>query len=608
MISTTAFFTVLFLGIQIGINISPFAYGAERYERAQRPPNRDQDLLISEIEEVIRIENENPTSGLNVKERYMRFSMLLRGMLMIGKPIAEIISRAEAQEIESLIKKERMDDAARLLHEAILKLKQTNTFNSKGDIKQKNSKAKIIPEGKMKEIVVDFNSEKGIFSNYLFGTNSHPVYKEQGFTLAEESGFRLIEVNIVIDKSINDREVENFKNSIKNAFKIHADPLIWLLIVKPNKPDKNIILQNTKKIMNVLKNIDSSYSYLIRIGNEPDNKAMWRGTKEEFFEIYGDLAREIKSFNPKYIIGGISLMNGCLFKSDKGLDCDTLNDWLIDLLEYLKIHNIPIDFITIHAYSSIGYRNFYLQFSKVAELLEKYPTLSPLYGVPRLGNDEWNIMVGDFWSGSYHSVFDTAWAGTANVISWIAMVDSNLWLSVRYGGTFNDVVPGHGSKGHDFPLTTAGGEKKPSFFAFQALNSLAGTSRLMISESDYMNFAVVAGKNDERSFEVIMANFDVDSYFIDYPHQRKLLRREYQGFLSENKKSSPDKFNEFRLLIKNLPWKFGDKIVYERYIVDDVSDGIKLIETRELDGKSEITLSGQISSPAVYLLKIYKKN
>lgn len=456
----------------------------------------------------------------------------------------------------------------------------------------------------VKEMTVDAREEKGPYPDFLFGTLTSPIYSERAFELAGEAGFRMLEIKIDID-DMSERKLENFATSVKKARELRMHPLIWLLVTRPRIPDQGVLARNTARVLKTIKDIDMAYPYVIRVGNEPDNEGFWRGGKEEFFGAYASIAKEVKAFDPKYAVGGIALMNGCAFRRGQGLDCESYNDWLTAMLDYARSHGVPLDFITVHAYSGIGYKAFNRQFMKVVELVKAYPDLSPLYGTPKVGNDEWNILVGDVWSGSYHKQFDTQWTGASNVIAWAAMADNGLWLSVRYGGTSNDAMRGNG---HDFPLTYADGRKKPAFYAFQQLNRLAGTKALRITGSDYVNFAAAAGRRDDGSVVIVMSNFDADRYFAEYPdtHPMKPLQREYQGMLAAMKKDSADRFDHFRLTLKGLAWKSGDKVVFELYEADE-RDGIRLVDTKEADGKSEMSFTGSISSPAVYSIKVFKK-
>ena len=570
----------------------------------------DETQLRSELGKVLEMENRNPTSAQNVKKRFFRFMKLLQAMLDSGRSVKEILSRQDADRIESLLRAGNDEEAAKMFRDVMQRIKQYNSSAIDNTTKIEPAVAIVVKSpADIKEFTADFSQGKGVFPDYLFGTLVGPRYMESGYALAKEAGFKLIEVKIDID-AIDKKKMEHFQKSVKAAFDIHAHPLIWFLISKGTKPAAGVLSQNTDKILRMISDINPAYAYLIRIGNEPDNRAYWKGTKQEFFESYAEIAGVIKKFNPKYVVGGLALANGCSFRIPGGLNCSSLNDWLTDFLEYAKLNSLPVDFVTVHGYSAIGYRSFYNQFRLIAELLNKYPGLSPLFGTPKLGNDEWNIAVGDLWSGAYNNLFNTAWTAAANVNAWIAMVDNGLWLSVRYGGTFNDAGDSRDkAKGHDFPLTHADGSKKPVFYALKGLNELAGYTNIKVTGSDYLNFAAIAGKDSNKSVSVVMGNFDVDTFLNQNPDSQpqRILRKEYQGILKEKNRAGAERYDRFKLLIKNMPWQSKDIIVYETYVIDDSSNGIHLVERKELGGKNEISLDGTLRAPAVYILKLYKK-
>ena len=94
-------------------------------------------------------------------------------------------------------------------------------------------------------------------------------------------------------------------------------------------------------------NLDIEYW---EIWNEPDldpddaaNKRCWGGTKAQFFEFYATAAKHLKSKFPHLKIGGPALAGGF---SDHG------QIWAGDFLRYMKAHDVPIDFVSWHIYST----------------------------------------------------------------------------------------------------------------------------------------------------------------------------------------------------------------------------------------------------------------
>ncbi len=112
------------------------------------------------------------------------------------------------------------------------------------------------------------------------------------------------------------------------------------------------------------------------IWNEPENREnaninqMWKGTKEEFFELYDVAAKHLKScFGDKIKVGGYAACGfyGIFSDPEKyGLEVERregtrYNDpkeeyrvqFLFDFFDYIKEHNSPIDFFSWHTYGTV---------------------------------------------------------------------------------------------------------------------------------------------------------------------------------------------------------------------------------------------------------------
>jgi hypothetical protein len=76
------------------------------------------------------------------------------------------------------------------------------------------------------------------------------------------------------------------------------------------------------------------------IWNEPDIGPCWKGTQEQFFELYEKVATAIEKHDPKLKVGGPAL-TGNAFK-EKG--------WGRPFLDRCRDRNLPLDFFSIHAY------------------------------------------------------------------------------------------------------------------------------------------------------------------------------------------------------------------------------------------------------------------
>ena len=255
-----------------------------------------------------------------------------------------------------------------------------------------------------------------------------------------------------------------------------------------------------------------------------------------------------------------------------------------------------------HLYIPVPY-TFYKNFGLLQAEVNKYPNLSPIYGAPRISNDEWLIMLGDVWSGSYSKQFDTAWLASHAIAALINMVEQGLALSTAMSG-----IVSSSDNCHDYSLIDCKGDGKPGFYAYKGFNQLANTTRISTTGHDHMNFAAIAGKNDSGII-VVVSNYDVKTYLNKYEPQKSGDNKnpswlEYNAYVSQF--GEPKVYNKFNLTLNNLPWTSSQKIAYERYLVDD-SHKLELAESQTLSGSKEMKFSEDIAAPSVQVIKLTAK-
>ncbi len=76
------------------------------------------------------------------------------------------------------------------------------------------------------------------------------------------------------------------------------------------------------------------------IWNEPDLAPFWAGTAAQFYALYADTARALKSLHPWMQIGGPALTTN-----------NDLTGYRDSLLAYIRTNHLPLDFYSIHHYS-----------------------------------------------------------------------------------------------------------------------------------------------------------------------------------------------------------------------------------------------------------------
>lgn len=233
-------------------------------------------------------------------------------------------------------------------------------------------------------------------------------------------------------------------------------------------------------------------TWYFEVWNEPNLNGFWHGTQAEYFKLYNHSAKAIKSVNPAYRVGGPATAGAA---------------WVPEMIEYCKQNNVPIDFISTHAY---GVKQGFLdEFGKGGTVLCK----------------EKNVVSGDIiksrkqihnsfkpnlelhyteWSSSYtpadpvHDSYHQAAyilqklkevGNTANSMSYWVFTDIFEEAGVRFRAF-------HGG----FGLLTIQGINKPAFYAYQFLNKL-GKTELVNADS-----ASWACKND-KGLQLLLWDF-----------------------------------------------------------------------------------------------------
>ncbi len=82
----------------------------------------------------------------------------------------------------------------------------------------------------------------------------------------------------------------------------------------------------------------------VEIYNEPDNPTFWRGTQSEFYQLYAETAKALKSAFPNLKIGGPGFAPSASM-------APAAQPWSRDFVSYMKTNGVPLDFLSWHIYS-----------------------------------------------------------------------------------------------------------------------------------------------------------------------------------------------------------------------------------------------------------------
>ena len=84
--------------------------------------------------------------------------------------------------------------------------------------------------------------------------------------------------------------------------------------------------------------IDEVSQWGFEVWNEPNLEVFWTGTQDEYFRLYAESARAVKSVDDRLTVGGPSTAAG---------------EWVGALAEYAQEHQLPLDFATSHTYGNV---------------------------------------------------------------------------------------------------------------------------------------------------------------------------------------------------------------------------------------------------------------
>lgn len=112
------------------------------------------------------------------------------------------------------------------------------------------------------------------------------------------------------------------------------------------------------------------------IWNEPDNyedpmeNQMWRGTKEQFYELYNVASKHLKKKFPHLKIGGYascgfySITGGFSWEAKSSPRLEYFIEFFDGFLDYIKKNNCPLDFFSWHSYGSIKDNEKYSKYAR----------------------------------------------------------------------------------------------------------------------------------------------------------------------------------------------------------------------------------------------------
>ena len=244
--------------------------------------------------------------------------------------------------------------------------------------------------------------------------------------------------------------------------------------------------------------LDEVRQWFFETWNEPNLKAFWTGTREDYFKLYRHTVEAIKSVDPSLKVGGPATAQTA---------------WIEEFLEYCERDHIPVDFVTTHYYPTDAFSNNEADTEKKLARAPRHvmreqakKAKEQARGLP-LYFTEWNIS-----SDPRHSLHDELFAAAYAVH--ILMSLQGLVHGYSFW-TFSDIfeenyfpsIPFHGG----FGLLNLHSIPKPVYRAFQLLHQL-GNERIEVKgEHDTVEVWAIRKKNQ---FTVLSVNHALPGHSI----------------------------------------------------------------------------------------------
>ncbi len=248
--------------------------------------------------------------------------------------------------------------------------------------------------------------------------------------------------------------------------------------------------------------------WFFEVWNEPNLKAFWTGTREDYFKLYRSTVRAIKDVDADLTVGGPATAH---------------DEWIEEFVQFCERHNLPADFVSTHHYPTDALvtpgtdTETQLATSRRSIMRQWAQDTRRRAGGRPLYYTEWNASSNPRdprHDGPYAAAFA---AKTALEASGIADGYSFWTFSDIFEENYFPSMPFHGG----FGLLTLHGIAKPVYRAFQLLHEL-GDERLVVDGLHHTVDVWVVRRRS--SVTILMTNHALPQRSIDRKRVRITLR------------------------------------------------------------------------------------
>ncbi|MGN1349032.1 MAG: hypothetical protein ACI4VI_08820 [Acutalibacteraceae bacterium] len=263
-------------------------------------------------------------------------------------------------------------------------------------------------------------------------------------------------------------------------------------------------------------------SWYFEVWNEPDLSCFFKGSMKDYYRLYAETVRALKSVSPNLRVGG---------------PATTKSSHLTEFLSFCKSENIPVDFVSTHQYPTdeLGHSLNGQRLREIRKLKSASPETSMralLQPVFDNVNDFTPDLKGYLTREAKRArneagtlpLFYTEWSISSNCVAAIhdttrtssflvkTVLDNQGIVDGSSYWTFSDIFeelfffPDPFCGG--FGLLTADGIKKPAFWAFKLLNELPDTRYCLPITDGKAEMAAFRGENGDIYLMLYAQNFE----------------------------------------------------------------------------------------------------
>jgi hypothetical protein len=492
-----------------------------------------------------------------------------------------------------------------------------------------------------KEVLLEVNCTQpsGHLSPYFFGVISGPFYDAQGLALCKEAGFQLIEVLHDLEKEspmgpqppprppfggegapsppFGERDRPPFpgppppglhqrtgpgsmrrpnsfvevKRWVDECLRLNLAVMPAFIILEPPRDEEGFQKQITAEIKE-LQQIAAKHQKRIRLfrfGCEPDLREFWHGTPQQFFHTYKLWVQALKAIDPQ----AIAVAPGFAAIESRP-QAETIGQCVKNFVDYCHRERVPLDMLAIHGYGLDPEFSFGLPAKAAGDYLKRFPHLSPIFGVAKVANNEWNIP--SRYPENVNPIFATAWAAAHNVSALTQMIKNEVGLTVRLGGctTVSPELRG-GQQEAEHLLINSDRSKRPAFYSLAAMNRFVMYPQLAYSKSNNRNFEILAGSShDQNQLYIAISHLPIVR-LMEMERNMRILHPVEGQYIQQRTTQNPDG-SQYLLKITNLPFSASRKVRMRRYRVDEKNNG-SLVEDRQMASANSIDFLQNLPGP-----------